>query len=429
MAGGARALRGARLRNGSHERRTTISSASGPPPRSSSATRSGWPARHDRRGRGAAPPSRGDARGRLGRGQGCCRGRKRRILPANSARRIHVILFGGVYLVRIGPKQGRAMAPENGTGGKDVSKRRFVPLSVAVGLTAALATAAIVGSSFAAPGKPPVDSQPPGWGLVSDVGRFNDKGFNQNQRKGLLDAKKHVEVADHDPGARVPGPVGVHSELHGARPPGLPHHRRRRLPAGEPRRRRSRTSSANIKYGITDYDVTHPAVQRQGAVSERDGLAVRHRGEQLPRRLPGGIRRPASRGAEHQRRRRRQDPAGRLVPRRVPRRRPEVRTRDRPSRSTTRRTSSIRRSAREGARPDLERARRSCSTSRVRAASARSTLRRSAAAGGSASTSTSPSSAVTSSRTRSSASTSGSIASSSSCGRASSAAAPTCTST
>ena len=77
-----------------------------------------------------------------------------------------------------------------------------MPLSVAVGLTAALATAAIVGSSLAAPGKPQLIRNLRA-GLVSDVGRFNDKGFNQNQRKGLLDAKKKWKEQDHDPGARV----------------------------------------------------------------------------------------------------------------------------------------------------------------------------------------------------------------------------------
>lgn len=59
---------------------------------------------------------------------------------------------------------------------------------------AALATVAVVavtlaGSGAAAPAKPQAGYSA---GLVSDVGRFNDKGFNQNQLKGLNYAKAHI---------------------------------------------------------------------------------------------------------------------------------------------------------------------------------------------------------------------------------------------
>ena len=38
-------------------------------------------------------------------------------------------------------------------------------------------------------------------GLVSDVGRFNDKGFNQNQLKGLNRAKKELKAAEAEAAA------------------------------------------------------------------------------------------------------------------------------------------------------------------------------------------------------------------------------------
>jgi basic membrane protein A len=69
-----------------------------------------------------------------------------------------------------------------------VKKVRFVaPL-------AALATGAVVGAALAGTGAAAPTKQHAGYsaGLVSDVGRFNDKGFNQNQLKGLNFAKAHI---------------------------------------------------------------------------------------------------------------------------------------------------------------------------------------------------------------------------------------------
>src|SRR5207237_3955870 len=70
-----------------------------------------------------------------------------------------------------------------------VSKRRFIPLAVvlpAIALVAAL----LAGTGGAAP-KATFRA-----GLVSDVGRFNDKGFNQLQLVGLqrAKAKLHVDI-------------------------------------------------------------------------------------------------------------------------------------------------------------------------------------------------------------------------------------------
>ncbi len=59
---------------------------------------------------------------------------------------------------------------------------------------AALATVAVVAVSVAGTGAAAPSKQHAGYaaGLVSDVGRFNDKGFNQNQLKGLNFAKAHI---------------------------------------------------------------------------------------------------------------------------------------------------------------------------------------------------------------------------------------------
>jgi basic membrane protein A len=67
-------------------------------------------------------------------------------------------------------------------------KHRLLPFGLA-GLVAVVLTAVgFVASGVAAP------QATFKAGLVSDVGRFNDKGFNQNQLKGLQRAKKELKV-------------------------------------------------------------------------------------------------------------------------------------------------------------------------------------------------------------------------------------------
>jgi basic membrane protein A len=87
-----------------------------------------------------------------------------------------------------------------------VKKVRFVaPL-------AALATVAVVAVSLAGSGAAAPTKQHAGYsaGLVSDVGRFNDKGFNQNQLTGLKFAKSHIPglttyaVESHSVGEYLP---------------------------------------------------------------------------------------------------------------------------------------------------------------------------------------------------------------------------------
>ena len=71
-----------------------------------------------------------------------------------------------------------------------MSKRRVLPVGIAAAAIAALAAAALVASGSAAP-RAAIKA-----GLVSDVGRFNDKGFNQLQLVGLqrAKAKLHVQI-------------------------------------------------------------------------------------------------------------------------------------------------------------------------------------------------------------------------------------------
>jgi basic membrane protein A and related proteins len=83
-----------------------------------------------------------------------------------------------------------------------VSKRRFLPVAFAVPVIAlvALLLAGIGGAANKATFKA---------GLVSDVGRFNDKGFNQNQLTGLKQAQAqlHVQtraIESHSSGDYIP---------------------------------------------------------------------------------------------------------------------------------------------------------------------------------------------------------------------------------
>jgi len=69
-----------------------------------------------------------------------------------------------------------------------LSKKRFLPLTAAVVLVAALA-AVLGGTGSAAP-----QATTTKVGLVSDVGRFNDKSFNQSALDGLKRAQRILKV-------------------------------------------------------------------------------------------------------------------------------------------------------------------------------------------------------------------------------------------
>jgi basic membrane protein A len=80
-----------------------------------------------------------------------------------------------------------------------LSRRRFVPAALAVAATAIVAAAALVGTGSAAP------TATIKAGLVSDVGKFNDKGFNQLQLEGLNRAKAQLHVQTQALQSNSPG--------------------------------------------------------------------------------------------------------------------------------------------------------------------------------------------------------------------------------
>jgi basic membrane protein A and related proteins len=69
-----------------------------------------------------------------------------------------------------------------------LSKQRFLPFTLAVAITALVA--AIIGAA----GSASTDATPVRVGLVSDVGRFNDKSFNQSALDGLNRAKRVLKI-------------------------------------------------------------------------------------------------------------------------------------------------------------------------------------------------------------------------------------------
>jgi basic membrane protein A and related proteins len=70
-----------------------------------------------------------------------------------------------------------------------LSKHRLLPFGLAAFAAAILTAVGFVATGVAAPQATTFRA-----GLVSDVGRFNDKGFNQNQLTGLKRAQKELKV-------------------------------------------------------------------------------------------------------------------------------------------------------------------------------------------------------------------------------------------
>ena len=69
-----------------------------------------------------------------------------------------------------------------------MSKHRLLPFGLAALAALVLTAVGFVATGAAAP------QATFKAGLVSDVGRFNDKGFNQNQLTGLKRAQKEYEA-------------------------------------------------------------------------------------------------------------------------------------------------------------------------------------------------------------------------------------------
>jgi len=81
-----------------------------------------------------------------------------------------------------------------------LSKQRLLPFSLAVLVAVILTTVGFVASGSAAPQATTFKA-----GLVSDVGRFNDKGFNQLQLKGLQRAGRVLKVQTRAVESRAAG--------------------------------------------------------------------------------------------------------------------------------------------------------------------------------------------------------------------------------
>ena len=69
-----------------------------------------------------------------------------------------------------------------------LSKKRLLPFGLAALIAVMLTAVGFVSSGTAAP------QATFKAGLVSDVGRFNDKGFNQNQLTGMKRAAKVLKI-------------------------------------------------------------------------------------------------------------------------------------------------------------------------------------------------------------------------------------------
>jgi hypothetical protein len=118
-------------------------------------------------------------------------------------------------------------------------------------------------------------------GLVSDVGRFNDKGFNQNQLTGMKKAHKILKIPYRAVRVSVFGRLPAEYGLAGTE--WLQHRHLGGLPAlGCDRGGGGSVPEHEVRY--------HRSSGRsvQEAALERRRLDVRDPGEQLPHRLPGG---------------------------------------------------------------------------------------------------------------------------------------------
>ena len=132
-----------------------------------------------------------------------------------------------------------------------MSKRRFLPLGLAATVFAAVVTAAIVGSGAAAP----TGAASFRAALVSDVGRFNDKGFNQNQLKGLNLAKRRLKIQtraieSRTAGEYIPNFTSVARQGYNVI-----------VGAGFLLAEAEKTVAdrfRNLKFAITDYDISGP---------------------------------------------------------------------------------------------------------------------------------------------------------------------------
>ena len=263
-----------------------------------------------------------------------------------------------------------------------MKKHRMLPLGLAGLIAVVLTAVGFVASGTAAP------QATFKAGLVSDVGRFNDKGFNQNQLTGMKKAAKAPE--DPVPGGRVAGRRATTCRTWPRWREVATTSSSRRASCCRMRPRtwrissRTRSSRSPIK-GSKPFKRKHTNVEGLTYATQENSYLIGCLAAKVAKQ---------GREQEHQRRRRHQDPAGRHVPRRLQGRRAEVRPghdgRDRLL-AGLHRSGEVQEQSR---RTRSTGARRSSSPSPVRAASARWTRPRRPASGASASTSTSRTSAT-----------------------------------
>ena len=101
--------------------------------------------------------------------------------------------------------------------------------------------------------------------LVSDIGKFTDKGFNQNQLKGLTTAK--AKLGDHDDRAAVELDERLRAELQLGDPQGREARRSRPASCSRPTEATYAKKFPNVDFAITDYTVhTSPFADKKGNV-------------------------------------------------------------------------------------------------------------------------------------------------------------------
>ena len=108
--------------------------------------------------------------------------------------------------------------------------RRKTVAALAVTIAAVIAVTGLAGAGSAAPKQQPLLAA-----LVSDIGRFNDKSFNQSQLQGLNRAKAVLGVRRAS--APVELPSGLHPEPDDRGRPWRERDHLRRVPDGDGVRR------------------------------------------------------------------------------------------------------------------------------------------------------------------------------------------------
>ena len=189
-------------------------------------------------------------------------------------------------------------------------------LTALVGLAARRSRSRVVGGRAAGSTAPTAPKADVTAALVSDIGKFNDRGFNQNQLAGLNKAKTKLGV--NDDRAAVELGQRLHPEHDLGRPPARRTSSSRPASCSPTRRRRWRRSSrTRTSRSPTTRSHAAPFADKKGKplLQERRGPDLRGERGRLPRRRARGEDGPEDGQEDHRRRRRPEDPAGRHLDR------------------------------------------------------------------------------------------------------------------